>query len=61
LAFPFFCSVCLKSDRREIVNEVQKLQEAGSEFVGRKYGDLKVVVGSTGTLKLEDAKNSNLH
>jgi hypothetical protein len=29
LAFPFLCGVYLKSDRREIINEVRKLQEAG--------------------------------
>lgn len=56
LAVPVFSGIYVKAQNRKVVQEVQAMVSEGKDFVGQKFGDYKVVVGKTGTLKMEDTR-----
>lgn len=46
---------------REIVEEVDEEIKDGVDFVGREFGNFKVAVGNTGTLKFENVGSHHGH
>jgi hypothetical protein len=56
VAIPFFAGAYTRTVQRSIKSEIDALIAANQPFEGKVYDGLKVVVGPTGTLKLQDPR-----
>jgi hypothetical protein len=61
LAAPFFLKSMYRGHLRDVIEEINEEIAEGLPIVGRQFGDLQVVVGKTGTLKLEDVGAHHAH
>ncbi|CAD8174946.1 unnamed protein product [Paramecium octaurelia] len=61
LAFPYFFQSLFRGHLREIIDEINEEMAEGLPIVGRQFGNLQVVVGKTGTLKLQDVHGGHHH